>query len=89
MGIDAEDMIKGRLDRAYEINQLQKKGIRKETLDSISKQSTGAFTIENRLTSEKGKSQEVNAQLNYAVGFGSGILIYITMFIFGAMVMRG
>jgi ABC-2 type transport system permease protein len=89
LGIDAEDMIKGSLDRAYEINQLQKKGIRKETLDSISKQSTGAFTIENRLTSEKGKSQEVNAQLNYGIGFGSGILIYITMFIFGAMVMRG
>jgi ABC-2 type transport system permease protein len=31
----------------------------------------------------------VNAAINYGVGFGSGILIYITMFIFGAMVMRG
>jgi ABC-2 type transport system permease protein len=31
----------------------------------------------------------VNAAVNYGVGFGSGILIYITMFIFGAMVMRG
>ena len=89
LGIDAQGLIESRLDRAFEINQLQKKGIRKETLDSISKQSTGAFTIYNRLTSEKGKSQEVNAQLNYGVGFASGILIYITMFIFGAMVMRG
>jgi ABC-2 type transport system permease protein len=89
LGIDAQGLIESRLDRAFEINQLQKKGIRKETLDSISKQSTGAFTIYNRLTSEKGKSQEVNAQLNYGIGFASGILIYITMFIFGAMVMRG
>jgi ABC-2 type transport system permease protein len=89
LGIDAEDMIENRLDRAFEINQLQKKGIRKETLDSISKLAIGAFTIDNRITSDQGKSEEVNAQLNYGVGFGSGILIYITMFIFGAMVMRG
>ena len=89
LGIDAQEMIEKKLDKAYENNQLQKKGIRKQTLDSISKIANGAFSIENRLTSEKGKSQEVNAQLNYGVGFGSGILIYITMFIFGAMVMRG
>ena len=89
LGIDAQGMIETRLDRAFENNQLQKNGIRKQTLDSISKQSIGAFTIDNRVTSEKGQSQEVNAQLNYGVGFGSGILIYITMFIFGAMVMRG
>jgi len=89
LGIDAQEMIEKKLDKAYENNQLQKKGIRKQTLDSISKIANGAFSVENRLTSEKGKSQEVNAQLNYGVGFGSGILIYITMFIFGAMVMRG
>jgi ABC-2 type transport system permease protein len=89
LGIDAQDMIETRLDRAFENNQLQKNGIRKQTLDSISKQSIGAFKIDNRITSDKGQSQEVNAQLNYGVGFGSGILIYITMFIFGAMVMRG
>ena len=89
LGIDAQGLIETRLDRALENSQLQKKGIRKEILDSITKQSNGAFTIENRLTSDKGKSQEVNAQVNYGVGFGSGILIYITMFIFGAMVMRG
>lgn len=89
LGIDAQDMIENKLDRAFENNQLQQKGIRKETLDSISKKSIGAFSIENRLTFEQGKSKEVNAQLNYGIGFGSGILIYITMFIFGAMVMRG
>ena len=89
LGIDAQGMIENKLDRAFENNQLQKKGIHKDILDSITKQANGAFTIENRLTSDKGKSQEVNAQVNYGVGFGSGILIYITMFIFGAMVMRG
>jgi ABC-2 type transport system permease protein len=89
LGLDGKQIIENRLDRAFEKNQLQKKGIQKETLDSISKESLGAYTIENRLTNETGKSQQVNAAVNYGVGFGSGILIYITMFIFGAMVMRG
>ncbi|MEN9570358.1 MAG: hypothetical protein RL172_1589 [Bacteroidota bacterium] len=89
LGLDTKRKIEDRLDNAYETYQLQKKGIEKKILDSISKQANGAFTIENRLTSTDGKSQEVNAAVNYGVGFGSGILIYITMFIFGAMVMRG
>ena len=81
--------LKCRLDRAFEKNQLLKNGINKETLDSINKEAMGAYSINNRLTSDEGKSQQVNAAVNYGVGFGSGILIYITMFIFGAMVMRG
>ncbi len=89
LGMDTKQTLEDRLDKAYEKEQLQQKGIRKEILDSISKKSRGAFTIENRVESESGKSQEVNAAINYGVGFGSGILIYITMFIFGAMVMRG
>ncbi|MBC7886634.1 MAG: ABC transporter permease [Ferruginibacter sp.] len=89
LGMDGTEIIENRLDQAFEKTQLQKKGIHKETLDSINKESMGAYSIENRLTSEKGKSAQVNAAVNYGVGFGSGILIYITMFIFGAMVMRG
>ncbi len=89
LGIDGKQLIETRMDRAFENAQLMQRGIRKETLDSINKQTSGMFSIENRLTTEKGKSEEVNAAVNYGVGFGSGILIYITMFIFGAMVMRG
>jgi ABC-2 type transport system permease protein len=89
LGMDGKELIENRMDRAYEKSQLMKKGIQKETLDSISKQTSGMYTIENRLRSEEGKSEQVNAAVNYGVGFGSGILIYITMFIFGAMVMRG
>lgn len=89
LGIEGKQQIETRMDRAFEKDQLMKKGIEKEILDSITKQTAGMYTIENRLTTEKGKSEQVNAAINYGVGFGSGILIYITMFIFGAMVMRG
>ena len=89
LGIDGNQIIESRLDRAFEKNQLLKNGINKETLDSINKEAMGAYSIENRLTIKKGKSEQVNSKINYGIGFGSGILIYMTMFIFGAMVMRG
>lgn len=89
LGIDAKSGIEDQLDKAYEKHQLQQKGISKEMLDNISKQSANKFSIDNRVANEKGGSEQVNAEINYGVGFGSGILIYITMFIFGAMVMRG
>ncbi|MEO6681244.1 MAG: ABC transporter permease, partial [Ginsengibacter sp.] len=35
------------------------------------------------------KMEQSNAGLSYAIGFGSGILIYMTLIIYGAAVMRG
>lgn len=89
LGIDIQSKLEERLGEAYEKYQLLNNGIRKDVLDSIGKLSSGKFGIENLVTSEKGGAEKVNADLNYGIGFGSGILIYITMFIFGAMVMRG
>ncbi len=37
----------------------------------------------------KDGSKEASSGISYAVGFGSGIVIYMMMFIYGAMVMRG
>jgi ABC-2 type transport system permease protein len=89
LDIKTKEMIEARLDMAFENNLLEKKGIHKEILDSIIDQSTGSFTINNRRVSDRGSSEQVNASLNYGIGFSSGFLIYITMIIFGAMVMRG
>ena len=89
LGASTKDKIEERLDDAYEKYQLQQKGIEKKVLDSISKLSKGSFSIDNRVMNDKGASKEVHAELNSMIGFFSGILIYITMFIFGAMVMRG
>lgn len=89
LGMDASKDIRDQFDKAYENYQLQQHGIEKLVLDTIANNSKGAFSIDNQVISETGSSKTVNAGLNYAIGFGSGILIYITMFIFGAMVMRG
>jgi ABC-2 type transport system permease protein len=77
--------IENKLNEAYQNYQLQQSGISKAHLDSIKKASTGFFSLDNK----GDDARIVNAGVNYAVGFGSGILIYITMFVFGAMVMRG
>jgi ABC-2 type transport system permease protein len=38
---------------------------------------------------ESGKSKKMNTGLNYAIGFGSGFLIYLFIFLYGVQVMRG
>jgi ABC-2 type transport system permease protein len=88
-GLDSKGYIERQLNKAIESNLLQQRGIEKATLDSISKASDKAVDLNNIVKEQDGKSRQANAGLAYGVGFGSGILIYITMFIFGAMVMRG
>jgi len=79
------DRLKTRLNSAYVSSRLLEKNITREEVDSINTSSTTFFSVEN--TDEKNKN--VNAAVNSGIGMFSGILIYITMFIFGAMVMRG
>ncbi len=88
-GLEARGYIERQLNKAIENNMLQERGIQKSTLDSITKASDNSVELENIVREKSGKTREANAGLAYGVGFGSGILIYITMFIFGAMVMRG
>jgi ABC-2 type transport system permease protein len=88
-GLDAKSYIERQLNNAIESNLLQQQGIQKSVLDSISKASNNAVELNNVVQDKEGASRQANAGLAYGVGFGSGILIYITMFVFGAMVMRG
>jgi len=85
LGIERMDFIERQMTKAVEYNMLQEKSIDRTLLDSINKASKEAVQVTNEL--ETGK--EVNNKLPYIIGFGCGIIIYITMFIFGAMVMRG
>jgi ABC-2 type transport system permease protein len=87
IGIGTEDRISNRINEAIEDKMLQDAGINRNQLDSIKEKSKFA---ELKALEEKGDTvQESNAALSYGIGFGSGMLIYITMFIYGAMVMRG
>jgi ABC-2 type transport system permease protein len=86
----AKERIESKLNKAFENRQLQNMGISTASLDSVRQGAKkNEVNIKNEVVQEGGKSKKVNVGLNYAIGYGSGILIYLTMFIFGAMVMRG
>ena len=88
-GFEAGGYIRNQINKAVEQHLLEQRGISKQALDSIYDRST-KMTLEERTKKEVGdESEATNSGLAYGIGFGSGILIYITMFIFGAMVMRG
>ncbi|MEN9951720.1 MAG: hypothetical protein RLY85_2472, partial [Bacteroidota bacterium] len=89
LGFEPSRYIERQLNKALENKLLLEKGIQKSTLDSISDASEANVSLKNMVSDEVGESKEANAGLAYGIGFGSGLLIYMTMFIFGAMVMRG
>jgi ABC-2 type transport system permease protein len=89
IALESMDQVEHQLNKAYENSLLEEKGIRKKILDSVSQVSEHAFEVKNKLVNATGVEKEANAGLAYGIGFGSGLLIYITMLIFGAMVMRG
>jgi ABC-2 type transport system permease protein len=87
IGLGTEDKISDRIDAAIEDKLLQDAGINRGSLDSI--RSKSKFAELKSLEEGTDAATESNAALSYGIGFGSGMLIYITMFIYGAMVMRG
>ena len=89
IALESMDQVEHQLNKAYENNLLEERGIKKRILDSVTNVSENAFQVKNKLVNATGAEKEANAGLAYGIGFGSGLLIYITMLIFGAMVMRG
>ncbi len=79
------DRLRDKLSNAYISSKLLEKKITVDQIDSINNASNSYYTVDN--TNEK--NQNVNSSVNASIGFASGIIIYITMFLFGAMVMRG
>jgi ABC-2 type transport system permease protein len=85
LSMETMNYVEEQMKKAIEYNILQEKNIERKLLDSISSVSKDEAKVTNELATGK----EANNKLPYIIGFGCGIIIYITMFIFGAMVMRG
>jgi ABC-2 type transport system permease protein len=82
-----QESISNRINKAIEDRMLQEAGIQQSVLDSIH---TAAQFADLKAYEDKGNSsKESSAGLAMGIGYASGFLIYITMFIYGAMVMRG
>ncbi|HWB25539.1 MAG TPA: ABC transporter permease [Chitinophagaceae bacterium] len=87
IGVMTSGSIEDKLNGIIEDNMLQKAGIERHTLDSIHQSShiANIKTVED----DNGKVKESNQGLAMAVGYVAGIIIYITMLIYGMMLMRG
>jgi ABC-2 type transport system permease protein len=87
MGFNLQETISRKINAAIEDQMLEKAGIQQTILDSIHQ---SAQIAELKAYEDEGKkSKESNAGLAMAIGYASGLLIYITMFIYGTMVLRG
>lgn len=89
LGMEAEDKIKEQLNYAIRNKAFLQNNIDKRILDSINavdEESKYKFTP---VIKQGNKTAQSNSGLSYGIGFGSGILIYMTLFIYGAAVMRG
>jgi len=85
IGLLTKEKIERRLKSALEDRKFMvSSGMSKAQLDSLQKSNQIAFT------STKGeKNADSKAGISYGVGMISGFLIYIVLFIYGTMVMRG
>lgn len=89
LGMDAEDKIKDQINDAIRNQAFLKNNIDKKVLDSINKINEDGMYKFRRVVKQGNKTEKSNAALSYGIGYGSGFLIYITLFIYGAAVMRG
>ncbi|TAE11785.1 MAG: ABC transporter permease [Bacteroidetes bacterium] len=84
LGLITRERLERMFNNALEEQRLLGLNVSKQQLDSIQTNNTVVFT------SIDGKEDnDVKAGVSYAVGYISGFMIYLILFIYGSMVMRG
>lgn len=84
IGLMSRDNVQDAINKKLEERRLISLNISKAQLDSVHKKSTIKFA-----TIEGAEDSNTKAGFSYLVGMVSGFLIYIILFIYGTMVMRG
>ncbi|XVJ68012.1 MAG: ABC transporter permease [Lacibacter sp.] len=90
LGLATDGAVKKQLQKINEEKLLLEKGVSRAIIDSIRSESEDEALLNFRSYKVKGTElKEGNKKLASIIGFVSGIIIYITLFIYGASVMRG
>lgn len=88
LSIIAEGTLEDKINESIQNTLLKDKyNINLKDLEA-EKEKAGRAKIDQRYY-EGGEIKKGNSSLAYGIGYGSGFLIYITLFIYGTMVMRG
>ena len=87
-GMIAEGDVEEKINQSAENNLLKSKyNIDVQELEAVRKKAGAAHL--DQTYKEGSEVKKGNSGLAYGIGYGSGILIYITLLIYGTMVMRG
>lgn len=84
-GMAVQERIRSSIEDVLYENQLEAQGIDLAKVDAAHI----AVNIVTEKQTESGTAERSNTGVNMAIGFGSGILIYIFIFLYGVQVMRG
>ena len=84
VSLSVSNEIKSQLEQKIEQKKLVELGIDMRLL----KQAKTTVVVSNQIISEDGRGQKSKTELSMAIGFISGLLIYIFIFMYGTMVMR-
>src|SRR5690606_33701973 len=77
------------INTAFRNQALVEHNIDRTLLDSINRENPSKMYKFSPVVKQGSKTEASNAGLSYIIGFGSGMLIYLTLLIYGASVMRG
>ena len=89
LSVGSESNISRQINEAVETRLMTTLGgLSKAQLDSI-RQQAKSVTLDNKVLGEGEEIKEGNSAVAYGVGYGAAFLIYLTLFLYGAMVMRG
>ncbi len=89
LGFAAEEKIKDQINTAIRNKAFLENKIDRKVLDSINNIDQQKLYKFSPVVKKGNSTAQSNSGLAYGIGFGSGILIYMTLFIYGAAVMRG
>lgn len=87
-GVIANDQVDEKLSQQIEKDLFQRYGVDPSRVDSI-RQLARQISAEPAILEQGEAEKKGNSGVAYGVGYGAAFLIYITLFIYGAMVMRG
>ncbi|MBY0477896.1 MAG: ABC transporter permease [Chitinophagaceae bacterium] len=90
LGLSTDEAIKNQIQKINENRLLMERGVTRNTLDSIKQLSESKDALNYRSYQVRGAEvKEDNKKLAIVIGYISGFIIYIVLFIYGAAVMRG
>ncbi len=85
ISLSVSEDIEKQIEQIIEINNLKKAGINPEIIENAKTD----IQISTKVIDKEGKSTNSHSEASMGIGFITGILIYMFIFMYGTMVMRG